>query len=658
MNLKDGTLWQWDTGRKILITLEEGHTIDKVQFYNGIGENAFPATSIDIVDGEILASIPNSLLCYANSLTVYLMTTDEDGVKTQEQIILAVNKRAKPEDYIFTDDEFYTYKAYDERLQYLQDNIVEKDKLEETIEEITDEKFLNERAAISTEIENAYNNAIKEAKEYADGLLGVDETLTINGKAADAAATGKAIGNIREHLGLSKNLLDVKSYLISEEPSASGKLTHTVNEDGSITLNGQYTSPTGATAMSFVIGSTSELYAGVEYSLTGCPVNDHGCYITTAYYNGIDQPVSVQDNGSGVKFVPGIDCICTCSIRVPAGVVFDNFTFYPMVCVATESDTYEPYRESKFDSVEDEVEEVKEFLGMDKNLIKYYSNSYYPGYSNSNPYVGISSSVNDDYSCTVNSAEAGVGGQITIGVGEFDYSAYLGKSVILTGCPKGGSEDTYYIYTSVTDEDGDVVGVYDTGNGATFTIPNKLGTFNTLGFSIKAAAGTVLDNLTFYPMLRLASDEDDTYEPSKGRVDRINKLESDVLDIQNSMVDKHLAFKTVPFTITSGITTMKYKTTEVQGSGDVVNNRMIVNCSITASEFLKRTGQRVNTIIRLMNSTPVHNQGGSGFASTRTLTTMTTNDSYINITIDTANNGNYSDIPVQITFNFLCLKQD
>ena len=134
LNLKDGTLWQWDTGRKILITLDKGFTIDKVQFYNGIGDNAYPGT-IEIDDsGAILAAIPNSLLCYANNLTVYLMTTDEDGVKTQEQITLVVNRRAKPEDYIFTDDEFHTYQVYEERLKYLENNIIIPDKLEAAVE--------------------------------------------------------------------------------------------------------------------------------------------------------------------------------------------------------------------------------------------------------------------------------------------------------------------------------------------------------------------------------------------------------------------------------------------------------------------------------------------------------------------------------------------
>lgn len=174
LNLKDGTLWQWDIGRKMIITLEEGSTIDKVQFYNGIGDNAYPATSIEVVNGEILAGIPNSLLCYANNLTVYLMTTDEDGVKTQEQITLVVNKRAKPEDYIFTDDEFHTYKAYDERLQYLEKNIVLPDRLKESTD---------------TEVKELVPEWARETKP--------DATLSESGKAADAGKVGNEIASLK-----------------------------------------------------------------------------------------------------------------------------------------------------------------------------------------------------------------------------------------------------------------------------------------------------------------------------------------------------------------------------------------------------------------------------------------------------------------------------
>ena len=173
LNLKDGTLWQWDKGRKIAITLDEGSIIDKVQFYNGIGHNAYPATSIEVVNGEILAGIPNSLLCYANNLTVYLMTTDEDGIKTQEQITLVVNRRAKPEDYVFTDDEFHTYQVYEERLQYLEDNVVLPERLKEST--------------------NAEVKAL--VPEWAREIC-PDVTLSESGKAADAAKVGNTIAEV------------------------------------------------------------------------------------------------------------------------------------------------------------------------------------------------------------------------------------------------------------------------------------------------------------------------------------------------------------------------------------------------------------------------------------------------------------------------------
>lgn len=175
LNLKDGTLWQWDTGRKIIVTLDKGHTIDKVQFYNGIGENAYPATSIESVEGEILAGIPNSLLCYAKNLTVYLMTTDEDGVKTQEQITLVVNKRAKPEDYIFSNDEFHSYQEYEERLQYLEKNIVVPEKLEEAVND------------------GLKKNVPSWAMEKAP-----DKTLSESNKAADSAEVGKQLSGMKE----------------------------------------------------------------------------------------------------------------------------------------------------------------------------------------------------------------------------------------------------------------------------------------------------------------------------------------------------------------------------------------------------------------------------------------------------------------------------
>jgi hypothetical protein len=69
----------------------------------------------------------------------------------------------------------------------------------------------------------------------------------------------------------------------------------------------------------------------------------------------------------------------------------------------------------------------------------------------------------------------------------------------LTGCPSGGSSQTYYLYTIPNYH-----GSY--GSGVTFTD-------EILGGSIYVKSGVTLNNLVFNPMIRLASNGDDTFTP-------------------------------------------------------------------------------------------------------------------------------------------------
>lgn len=111
---------------------------------------------------------------------------------------------------------------------------------------------------------------------------------------------------------------------------------------------------------------------------------------------------------------------------------------------------------------------------------------------------GVTFTVNADKSVTAKgTATADIG--FTIGTKMLD----AGISYILSGCPSGGSTSTYYLrYIGFT---------YDVGNGSTikydanFTMPVEIG--------IKSG---VTINATFYPMLRLASVTDATYEPYTG----------------------------------------------------------------------------------------------------------------------------------------------
>lgn len=74
------------------------------------------------------------------------------------------------------------------------------------------------------------------------------------------------------------------------------------------------------------------------------------------------------------------------------------------------------------------------------------------------------------------------------------------KDYILSGCPSGGNYSTYMIYANQS---------YDEGNGVNMSFAETV----TYSVWIRVASGVTLNNLKFYPMIRLASIKDDTYVP-------------------------------------------------------------------------------------------------------------------------------------------------
>lgn len=81
---------------------------------------------------------------------------------------------------------------------------------------------------------------------------------------------------------------------------------------------------------------------------------------------------------------------------------------------------------------------------------------------------------------------------------------YDGLSIIISGCPSGGGASTYR-FQIVQTLGSSTNYANDDGSGATVT-----GRSSTR-FRIRIASGYTCSNLTFYPMVRLASFSDDTY---------------------------------------------------------------------------------------------------------------------------------------------------
>lgn len=82
------------------------------------------------------------------------------------------------------------------------------------------------------------------------------------------------------------------------------------------------------------------------------------------------------------------------------------------------------------------------------------------------------------------------------------------EDMLFTGCPVGGSLSTYQLqYSNNRDK-----AFQDMGNGI---VIQKMGynTYPNTYVQIRIMEGYTCNNLTFYPMIRLATIEDDTYEP-------------------------------------------------------------------------------------------------------------------------------------------------
>lgn len=109
---------------------------------------------------------------------------------------------------------------------------------------------------------------------------------------------------------------------------------------------------------------------------------------------------------------------------------------------------------------------------------------------------GVTFTVNNDGSVTCNGTASN---NTFFKIGDFSLAS---QSYILTGCPSDGGKDSYMLRCY---GNGNIKGE-DVGNG--FNINESIDGY----IEIRIALGYTCNNLTFYPMIRKANIEDDTYE--------------------------------------------------------------------------------------------------------------------------------------------------
>ena len=110
---------------------------------------------------------------------------------------------------------------------------------------------------------------------------------------------------------------------------------------------------------------------------------------------------------------------------------------------------------------------------------------------------------------------------------------------ILTGCPSGGSTNTYMQGWNVSGYPAYV----DTGSGYTVS-SNLYGVARYVGISI--INGTAISNLTFYPMIRLATETDPTFEPYSNVRPISGHTEVDLYNVGKNYAKYPLIFQSAP----------------------------------------------------------------------------------------------------------------
>lgn len=230
--------------------------------------------------------------------------------------------------------------------------------------------------------------------------------------------------------------------------------------------------------------------------VNGRPQGAYGCSIDV-WRSG---SIIGKDTGSGVTVSAGR---CALSISVARGTTVDNKVFYPMIRLASESDsTFAPYSNicpiTTYTEGEIEVR-GKNILPLVLSELKTINTV---GTWNNNVYTlnNMNFTVNTDGSGRVQSIR--VNGNTPEGAGFYLANNFVTDgSVFLSGCPANGSTSTYYLEWV---NNGD-----DVGNGVAVQTPVE----GNIRFRV-VKVGTSYD-FVIYPMLESGTAKTD-YEPYLG----------------------------------------------------------------------------------------------------------------------------------------------
>ena len=284
-------------------------------------------------------------------------------------------------------------------------------------------------------------------------------------------------------------------------------ITFTVNSDGSVTANGTATAEVEFT----IYFDTSTVYGDLYF--VGCSGGSNSTYNVFMWDNTANSRVKKWDGTTAsdnsfdgtfqqVKIVQG-NAVCMV-LRIKSGQTVNNVTFYPMICLSTETDpTFAPYSN---------ICPISGHTGVDawvrgKNLCPVIL-------SDDASATGYTATVENDGVIIVNGTWTGTNNNI-IGVNEQVKFNLPAGSYIISGATVDNYND-YGICLQVFNwNTSQVLGKTSTTGYVEFTLETQTEvSVRIYVYNSKASGKTIPSGgIKLYPMIRLASIQDATYEP-------------------------------------------------------------------------------------------------------------------------------------------------
>lgn len=271
-------------------------------------------------------------------------------------------------------------------------------------------------------------------------------------------------------------------YPYSENTITCSGVTFTVNNDGSITVNGMATENTN-----FSIYTGNMSFSG-EFTLSGCVGGSASTYYLRPWIDGVPQNAQFNEaityNWSGR--------LTTLRIYVASGATLNNVVFRPMLNAGTTALPYQPYFKGLKNAYFEKI------VSTGKNLVPY------PYEESTKTENGITFTVNSDGSITAN-------GTTTVNPSIFNLAkiSLNAGTYALRSFVNVANAGICQFYIDIPSEPND-----RTGNGVTFTLQDDIVNKNV---NIIVNPNQTVNNLIFKPMLQFGTTAQ-SFEPYKQSV--------------------------------------------------------------------------------------------------------------------------------------------